>query len=115
MEAFHRIRSFLCRHASLIASAALPAFVLLAVYAAMGVFPFGTKTIMSTDMSMQYVDFFAAFKRVLAGQDGLFWSWSKTLGGDFLGLFAYYLASPFSFLALLFPYEHITEGLMFLS
>ena len=40
-----------------IAAFLLPAALLLAVYAAMGMWPFGDRTILASDMADQYVEF----------------------------------------------------------
>ena len=41
----------------------LPALLMLAVYAAMGMAPFGDKTILAMDMADQYVEFFCGLKQ----------------------------------------------------
>lgn len=92
----------------------LPAAVLLAVYAAFGMSPFGNRSILIMDMSDQYVEFYAGLKHI--GQNGdWFFSWGKAMGGNYTGVFAYYLSSPFSFLVLLFPQEQITTALLIMN
>jgi len=39
------------------------------------------------------------------------YSWSRSLGGEFLGMYAYYLASPLSWIVLLFPENMITDAI----
>ena len=98
------------RAAVYVLSFAIPAGVLLAAYAAMGMFPWGDKSILITDMSSQYVDFFCALKN-----GDLFFSWSKALGTAYTGVFTYYVSSPLSILTLLVPNESMPVGLMFLT
>ena len=78
----------------------LPAVILLAVLACQGFAPFGDKSLLIMDMSGQYVEFYNALKF-----GDVYFSWSKTLGTNYIGVFAYYVSSPFSLLTLLFPNE----------
>ena len=92
-----------------IAAFLLPAALLLAVYAAMGMWPFGDKTILASDMADQYVEFFCALKN-----GDVCFSWSKALGSSYIGVFSYYVSSPLSFLTLLAPNEYMPAALMLL-
>ena len=87
----------------------IPGMVMLWAFAAMGMAPWGDKTILISDMSSQYVDFFCALKN-----GDLFFSWSKALGTAYIGVFSYYVSSPLSFLTLLVPNEAMPVGLLFL-
>ena len=73
----------------------LPALLMLGVYAALGMAPFGDKTVLAMDMADQYVEFFCALKH-----GDLYFSWSKALGGSYIGVFSYYVSSPLSLLTL---------------
>ncbi|MGI0016212.1 MAG: YfhO family protein, partial [Nitrososphaera sp.] len=90
----------------------LPASAIVLLFAFMGLYPFGTKSVLVSDMSQQYIDFFAGFRNILTGQDTLFYTWTTGMGMNFIGLYAYYLSSPFSFIVLLFPKAMITEAVM---
>ena len=81
-----------------------------AVSAALGMAPFGDNTILISDMSTQYVEFFCALKN-----GDLFFSWSKALGTAYVGVFSYYVSSPLSLLTLLVPNEQMPVGLLFLA
>lgn len=80
-----------------IGSFALPAVLLLTVLAVGGFAPFGDKSLLIMDMSGQYVEFYNALK-----YGDIFFSWSKSLGTNYIGVFAYYVSSPFSLLTLFF-------------
>ncbi|MDD6174168.1 MAG: YfhO family protein [Firmicutes bacterium] len=98
----------------LLLSFLLPPAVLLAVYASFGIAPFGEKSLLIMDLSDQYVEFYANLRHM--GQNGdIFFSWGKAMGGNYTGVFAYYLSSPFSFLVLLFPQEKITTALLVMN
>lgn len=88
----------------------LPALLMLAVYAFMGMAPFGDKSILAMDMADQYVEFFCALKN-----GDMYFSWSKALGTTYIGVFTYYVSSPLSLLTLLVPNEAMPMGLMFLT
>ena len=88
----------------------LPGLVMLAVSAALGMAPWGDNTILISDMSTQYVEFFCALKN-----GDLFFSWSKALGTAYVGVFSYYVSSPLSLLTLLVPNEQMPVGLLFLA
>lgn len=87
----------------------LPCLLLLAVYASMGMWPLGDKTILASDMADQYVEFFCALK-----YGDVYFSWSKALGSSYIGVFSYYVSSPLSLLTLFVPNEYMPAGLMLL-
>ena len=65
--------------------------------------PFGNLSVLYSDMYHQYYPFFVEMRESILNGDGLLWNWSVGLGLDFLGLFAYYLASPLNWLSILVP------------
>ncbi|MBQ1244608.1 MAG: YfhO family protein, partial [Clostridia bacterium] len=84
---------------------------MLLVYIAMGVFPFGKNSVLVLDLNGQYVYFFEALRSFIYGDSSLLYSFSRALGGEFLGIYAYYLASPLSYIVALFPKKCILEAL----
>lgn len=85
------------------AAFAAPVLLLAAVYAVAGFAPFGEKTLLTVDMNGQYVAFFSQLRSILLGKDDLLYTFGKALGGDMIGLFAYYIASPLNLLVVFFP------------
>ena len=69
--------------------------------------PFGNYSMLYSDMYHQYYPFFVEFRSALREGKGLLYTWSVGLGMDYLGLIAYYLASPLNLLSVLVP-----EGLL---
>lgn len=67
-------------------------------------YPFGTVNNIVDDEYLQYIDFFCWLKNALTGNGSLFYSAAKSLGGNTVALFAYYLSSPFHLLVLFFDY-----------
>ena len=72
-----------------------------------GFVPFGNNTPAVTDAKLQYLDLFAYYRDVLTGQNTAAYTFSNTLGGGAVAIIAYYLASPFNLLVLLFPKEQM--------
>ena len=93
---------------------AIPVIILYITYIFMDVYPYGDKSILSLDMDGQYIYFFSQLRDVYTGQASLFYTFERCLGGEFLGYFTYYLASPISFLVVLFPAAMITEAVKFI-
>ena len=65
--------------------------------------PFGKYSMLYSDMYHQYYPFFVAFRDALRSGSGLMYTWSVGLGMDYLGLIAYYLASPLNLVSVLLP------------
>ena len=74
------------------------AAVLLSVYAAYGLFPFGAGTVSWCDMNQQVIPLLMDLKDILAGKANLFLNLQNGGGMSFVGVFLFFLASPFSFL-----------------
>lgn len=103
---------FIVRHKAYFMAALIPAAILFAAYIVFGVYPFGERSVLALDLNAQYVSYFEYMYDVFAGRESIFYSWSRSFSGEFFGLFAYYLASPFNFIVWAFPREMITEGLL---
>lgn len=106
------IGEFIIKNKAYFLSAGLPILILLAADAIFGIFPFGDRSPLALDLNAQYVYYYEYMHDVLAGKESLFYSWSRSLSGEFIGLFAYYLASPFNLIVWLFPRSCITEGIL---
>lgn len=70
------------------------------------------KVIMQSDMMAQYTSLFNYFSNVLKGDESIFYSFSKGLGGSILGTFAYYLASPINLILFLFNNQTIPYAML---
>ncbi len=89
----------------------LPVFIMALIYLAMEVWPFGENSVLVLDLNGQYIYYFEAIRDILRGEQGIIYSFERALGGEFLGIVAYYLASPFSIIVALFPEGMITEAI----
>ena len=90
----------------------LPVILNYLVYLSMGIHPFGNGSVLVLDLNGQYVYFYEALRNAVYGQTSLLYSFARSLGGEFLGIYAYYVASPFSYIVCLFPQERILEALL---
>ena len=81
----------------------IPAALMLIIYLALGHKPFGDLSVLTLDLNAQYVYFYEALREFLCGDASLLYSFSRSLGGEFMGIYAYYIASPISYIVLLFP------------
>lgn len=89
----------------------LPAALMFAIYAALGTYPFGESSVLVLDLNGQYVFFFEALRDLVYGEGDFLYSFGRALGGEFMGIYAYYLASPLSYIVCLFPKHAILEAL----
>lgn len=90
------------RHIYLGEAFLLPFIVLSGIMAYLDFAPFGPNSFATVDASIQYLDLFSFLKDVLNGQNNVFYTFSKTLGGNYFGVFTYYLTSPFNLLVVFF-------------
>ena len=88
----------------------LPVALLVIVYAMMGIFPFGERSILTLDMNAQYIYYYEELRDILHGKSSLIYTFERAIGGEFLGFFTYYVASPFALIVALFPEGMIVES-----
>ncbi|MGI5977182.1 MAG: YfhO family protein [Candidatus Limivicinus sp.] len=100
--------------ALLISAFAVPFVMFLGVCAILHMTPFGSKSILSTDMINQYIPYFSYYKGVFEGRTDCFYTFSKTLGGDTAGIWAYYLMSPFNIILGLVPRSSFPLAITFI-
>ncbi len=89
----------------------IASLLMTAVYAIMEAYPFGKSSVLIYDLNAQYIYFFEGLRNAFYGDGSLLYSFQRSLGGEFMGIFTYYLASPLSYIVLLFPKAMITEAL----
>jgi len=93
------------------AAFALPVVIVIASLIIGGISPFGEKSLIMSDTRNQYMSFFTYFKSVISEGHNLTYTYSKTMGGDLLGFFAYYLNNPFLFILFFFDTDNIAAGI----
>ena len=92
----------------------LTGLLLTCLFMIIGLYPFGSHTILNSDLNAQYAPDLAAYKTQLASGGNLSYSFLIGMGKNTMGLFAYYLASPLNFITFLFPTSMISESTLLL-
>lgn len=83
---------------------ALSSSIFISIALILGFIPFGEDTMLTIDLGQQYIDFYSLFRDTVFNDSGqLFYSFEKAIGGEMIGLWAYYLLSPFNLIFLFFP------------
>lgn len=93
----------------------LPSLILLISYFLFGLYPFGDESVLVLDLNGQYVYYYENLRDAFWGNGSMVNSWSRNLTGETIGIFAYYLASPFSIVVMLFPRSHMVDALLFMQ
>lgn len=79
------------------------------------VYPFGEKSMIAGDTAGQYIPFWAYLRNCFFGEDSVFFTFAKGLGGNMIGVWAYYLMSPYNIIFLLFSNHWITEAIIIVT
>lgn len=93
----------------------LPFFLMFIIYAIMGVFPFGDRSVLTVDLYNQYAPFFYQYQDKILHGENIFYSIYGGLGTHFYSLWAYYLASPFNFFLFVFSPTWMPVGVTLLT
>ena len=89
----------------------IPFILMIIILSITGIWPFGTKTILTSDLENQYVQFFSYLREIYKGNHSIFYTFSKTFGGEMLSLYAYYLMSPLNIILLFFRTEWLPQAI----
>lgn len=100
---------FLKQKRNALLSFLIPFFIMLIIFIARHIYPFGDESFLHSDMYHQYMPFFSELMHKLKNGESLSYSWNIGLGSNFLALFVYYLASPFNWLVMLVPEALLME------
>lgn len=94
----------------------LPIIVMVVVFALQQMFPLGKNTLLTYDLNEQYIDFFAFYRdTILHHPSQFFYSFNNGLGGETIGLWAYYLLSPFNLILLITPEKWMPLGVLIMT
>ncbi len=89
--------------------------ILLVSYFIFGIYPFGKESVLVLDLNGQYVYYFENLRDAFWGNGSFFNSWSRNLNGEIIGMYAYYLASPFTLVVMLLPRSIMTTSLLIMQ
>ncbi len=90
----------------------IPVALIYLIYLSMGIHPFGDGSVLVLDLNGQYVYFFESLRNAIYGEGSFLYTFFRALGGEYMGMYAYYLASPLSYIVALFPQDRILEALL---
>ena len=90
----------------------IPMIILLTIFMLRRVYPFGNNTLLISDCDGQYVDYLSYFKTLFTSNNDFFYTFSKNLGGDMVGLSAYYLLSPINIILFFFENKYLPIAIM---
>ena len=71
----------------------LPFTIMLGIYACMQIQPFGNNSVLMLDLQAQYIYYYEEIRSLLTEGGSFLYSWKRPLGGEFMGIVAYYGAS----------------------
>ena len=108
------MRSAGCKRGISVLAFFVPAFIMLVLFIIRGIYPFGDRSFLFSDMYHQYMPFLSEFVHKIKAGEGLFYSYNVGIGSNFLALYVYYLASPFNWLVFLLPEGLIMEFMSYL-
>ena len=63
--------------------------------------PFGDHSLFRSDVKGQYFEYWIYMKNAFMGKDSFIYSFTKSIGGNVFGIWAYYLLSPYNILFLI--------------
>ncbi len=89
--------------------------ILLVSYCIFGIYPFGKESVLVLDLNGQYVYYFENLRDAFWGNGSFLNSWSRNLTGEIVGMYAYYLASPFTLVVMLLPRSMMTTSLLIMQ
>lgn len=92
----------------------IPSGIMLLLFIINGIYPFGDRSFLFSDMYHQYMPFFSELLHKVRGGESLNFSFNVGIGSNFTALFGYYLASPFHVFSLLVPESHLMEFMSYL-
>lgn len=90
----------------------LPIIIIASVFLLRKIGINSNRTILFSDMFSQYIGYFGKLKDVLSSDGSIFYAFNKSIGGNTIGLFAYYLGSPLNLIILLFPKELLASAIL---
>lgn len=104
-----KAKNFFQKNMICILSTIIPLILMLIIFIAREIYPFGDESFLHIDMYHQYFPFLTEFYHKVKSGESLFYSFQTGIGSNFLALYVYYLASPFNWLCLLCPEDLLIE------
>lgn len=99
---------------ALLASLLMPCAIMMVIFIANRIYPFGDRSFVVSDMYHQYVPFFKELLGKVRAGESLAFSYEVGIGSNFMALFVYYLASPLHIFSIFVPESHLIEFMSYL-
>lgn len=93
----------------------IPAVIITAALAGLGVTPFGDNSLAISDGNALYLNYMGYVSQVLKGREDIFFSFTKGLGGNMMGSWGWFLLNPFFALFALADVTNYMETYTFVS
>ena len=93
----------------------VPFITVCIIFCFLGVYPAGSRTMLTVDLYHQYMPFIYELRAKILGGRSLFYSWDSGLGNEYYAVFANYASSPLNILSLLFPYKTLPVFVAFVT
>ena len=90
----------------------VPALIMTLIFIIGQFAPFGKVSVLVADMRFQFVDYIGYMKSVFFGNNDMYYTFSKTFGGDMMGFASYYLFNPFYLILVFFPNDILPVGIV---
>lgn len=87
----------------------IPLVILVAIYFAREIYPFGDNCYLRSDMYHQYLPFYSELWYKLRNHGSLLYAFDMGLGVNFTATYAYYLSCPLNWLLFIFPHQYLIE------
>lgn len=97
------------------ASAFVSALIMAALFAKIGVFPFGNLTLLMSDLDSIYAEFFSELRLVFLGKADPFYSFHAGIGMNTLAMYVFYCSSPFNLILAAIPEAYFLDGITLLT
>lgn len=91
---------------------AIPVAIMYLIYITMEIYPFGDGSVLVLDLNGQYVSFYETLRTLIYEGGSFTYTFLRGLGGEFIGIYAYYIASPLSYIVALFPQDMMLDALL---
>ncbi|MBM7689837.1 copper ABC transporter permease [Enterococcus ureilyticus] len=98
-----------------LASFIMPILILGSVYFSIGIYPGSKLSILASDAFGQYSNFFASFNTMMKSDKSIVYSWSGSLGLNYLSFISYYLGGIFTPLVYFFDNQNMPDFIYFLT
>ena len=93
----------------------IPASLFYLAYVSLGIGFHEKTTVLNLGMQTQYMPFIASIRYFFENPGNLLFNWNYCLGGNYMGVVAYYLGSPLNLLTIFWDLSDIADAMLMLE